>query len=220
MARDWFDPHDMRHLFQLHAIRRLVYLRFLLPAIVLMHVLAGTVALIPILQYVVSGLSRTVIAVVVGSRRLSLSFACARRTTVRRLLCKVSRTALSGARGIVVRDRLPPGAVGAVGVGQRSRAIPRDARKRSRGRGLDPAWLDRGPGVARAAGSPAVHPRRVMGRAGFRSRFADHSDIGKLDWPPKLEIDRVVRIYDPQDCARYHRGERVDTQFLWPLRDQ
>jgi hypothetical protein len=53
----------------------------------------------------------------------------------------------------------------------------------------------------------------------FRSRFGDHSDIGKLDWPPKYEVDRVVRIYDPHDRPRYHRGDRVDTEFLWPLRN-
>ena len=94
-----------------------------------------------------------------------------------------------------------------------------DGRKRSHGRGLIPRgsigvlrWLEQ-------------HGRRPFilveswEEPRFRSRFADHSDIGKLDWPPKYEIDRVVRIYDPQDRARYHRGERVDTEFLWPLRD-
>ena len=53
----------------------------------------------------------------------------------------------------------------------------------------------------------------------FRSRFGNHSDIGKLDWPPKYEIDRVVRIFDPKDRVRYDRGESVTTEYLWPMRD-
>ena len=52
----------------------------------------------------------------------------------------------------------------------------------------------------------------------FRSRFGNDSDIGKLDWPPKYEIDRVVRIFDPKDRAKYHRGENVTTEYLWPFR--
>jgi hypothetical protein len=28
----------------------------------------------------------------------------------------------------------------------------------------------------------------------------------------------VIRIYNPEDRARYHRGERVGTEYLWPLR--
>jgi hypothetical protein len=55
------------------------------------------------------------------------------------------------------------------------------------------------------------------GRPGFR-RFGNQSDIGKLDWPPRYEIDRVVRIYDPKDRSRYDRGEHINTEYLWPLR--
>jgi hypothetical protein len=51
----------------------------------------------------------------------------------------------------------------------------------------------------------------------FRSRFAGHSAVGRLDWPPKYEIDRVVRVYDPQDRPRFDRGEQVQTEYLWPL---
>ena len=58
-----------------------------------------------------------------------------------------------------------------------------------------------------------------MGRAGVPQPFRNHSDIGKLDWPPKYEIDRVVRIFDPKDRAKYDRGENVDTEYLWPLKD-
>jgi hypothetical protein len=70
-----------------------------------------------------------------------------------------------------------------------------------------PAWPEQ-----QDAGRVLVSARTVPAAAG------NQSDIGKLDWPPKYEIDRVVRIYDPQDRARYHRGERVDTEFLWPFR--
>jgi hypothetical protein len=54
--------------------------------------------------------------------------------------------------------------------------------------------------------------------AAFRGRFSQQSDIGKLDWPPKYEIDRLVRIFDPKDRAKYDRGQNVSTEYLWPTR--
>ena len=44
----------------------------------------------------------------------------------------------------------------------------------------------------------------------FRSRFAS-DPLGSLAWPPMADIDRVVRIYDPDDQPRYMRGEFVPT---------
>ena len=84
------------------------------------------------------------------------------------------------------------------------------ARKRSRGqgstlRGSIAACM------ARRQRTCAVYPASNRGKS--RRSAADsatHSDIGKLDWPPKYEIDRVVRIFDPKDRARYGRGENVN----------
>lgn len=84
--------------------------------------------------------------------------------------------------------------------------------------GLDSAWLDRCLAWLAEQGRAPYIMVESWEEPGFRGRFGDLSDIGKLDWPPVYEIDRVVRIYDPRDRARYHRGERVDTEFLWPFR--
>ena len=85
--------------------------------------------------------------------------------------------------------------------------------------GLDPAWLDRSLSWLDAQGRTPYILVESWEEPAFRSRFANHSEIGKLDWPPKYEIDRVVRIFDPKDRAKYDRGEDVSTEYLWPMRD-
>jgi hypothetical protein len=52
----------------------------------------------------------------------------------------------------------------------------------------------------------------------FRERFAATSPLGRLDWPPLLDVRSAVavRVYDPRDRARYVAGERVDTELVWP----
>ena len=120
--------------------------------------------------------------------------------------------------GIVVRDRLPANAVvlsvwdsGAVRFHGRKEALT--------WAGLDPAWLDRSLSWLDAQGRTPYILVESWEEPAFRSRFGNHSDIGKLDWPPKYEIDRVVRIFDPKDRVKYDRGEDVTTEYLWPMRD-
>ncbi|HKY20165.1 MAG TPA: hypothetical protein VJM31_03005 [Vicinamibacterales bacterium] len=187
------------------------YLRFLLPAIALMLVLASAVTVCA-LSYVASGFSRTAIAaaITVGLTVFLIRIAVDRHAFALKFLEQRYRSA-----GSVVRDHLPEGAVvlsvwdsGAVRFHGRKEALTWD--------GLDPRWLDRSLGWLQQHGRRPFILVESWEEPGFRGRFGADSDIGKLDWPPKYEIDRVVRIYDPQDRARYHRGEHVDTQFLWP----
>ena len=49
--------------------------------------------------------------------------------------------------------------------------------------------------------------------AKFRSRFQGDA-LGALTWPPAVEIDRTVRIYDPDDYPKYMRGEYVPTDRI------
>jgi hypothetical protein len=49
--------------------------------------------------------------------------------------------------------------------------------------------------------------------AAFRQRFSGDR-LGALNWPPTADIDRYVRIYDPDDYERYRRGEGVETVRL------
>ena len=52
----------------------------------------------------------------------------------------------------------------------------------------------------------------------FRQRFGGYADIAALDWPPRFQIERQVRIYDPRDRARYLAGDGVPTETILPPR--
>jgi len=210
------------------------YVRFLLPAIALMVVLASAVTVNAVTYVlrrsvrlkadttttnatsVMSGFSRTAI---VAAITVGLAMFCV-RTAEDRLAFKLKfleqryRSA-----GLIVRDRLPANAVvlsvwdsGAVRFHGRKEALS--------WAGLDAAWLDRSLAwLVEHDHTPYILVESWEEPA-FRSRFGNDSDIGKLDWPPKYEIDRVVRIFDPRDRAKYDRGENVSTEYLWPLRAQ
>ena len=112
--------------------------------------------------------------------------------------------------GLVVRDRLPENAVvlsvwdsGAVRFHGRKEALT--------WAGLDPAWLDRAVSWLDEHGHTPYILVESWEEPAFRSRFGNHSDIGKLDWPPKYEIDRVVRIFDPKDRVQIRSAARTLT---------
>ncbi len=217
------------------------YLRFLLPAIALMLVMASAVIVHVSARVVrlkadttdthdngisrrpgasastysvVSGFSRTVIVLVTaGLVFFGVRTADDRLAFNLKFLEQRYRSA-----GAVVRDRLPANAVvlsvwdsGAVRFHGRKEALT--------WAGLDPAWLDRSLAWLDTQGRTPYILVESWEEPAFRNRFGNHSDIGKLDWPPKYEIDRVVRIFDPKDRVKYDRGENVTTEYLWPMRD-
>ena len=192
------------------------YLRFLLPAIALMIVLASAVTI-----HVVSRLLPRrpgAAALVVSAITAGLAMFCVRTADDRLAFDMKFLEQRYRSAGLVVRDRLPANAVvlsvwdsGAVRFHGRKEALTWT--------GLDPAWLDRAVAWLEAHGHTPYILVESWEEPAFRTRFGNHSDIGKLDWPPKYEIDRVVRIFDPKDRARYDRGENVDTEYLWPMRD-
>ena len=49
----------------------------------------------------------------------------------------------------------------------------------------------------------------------FRGRFGPSSTIGSLDWPPRYEIDRQVRVYSPADRDSYVGGGRYATEYVF-----
>jgi hypothetical protein len=183
------------------------YLRFLLPSIALLTVLAsGVLARLTGRHYLLLAAATAVVGVFcVRAADDRLAFAL-------RFLEQRYRSA-----GIVVRDRLPANAAvlsvwdsGAVRFHGRKEAIAWDS--------LDPAWLDRSLDWLESQGRTPYILTESWEEQKFRDRFEKFSVTGRLDWPPKYEIERVVRIFDPKDRARYEHGERIDTQYLWPLR--
>lgn len=192
------------------------YLRFLLPAIALMFVLASAVS-VEVLSRIfprrASAPALVGILLAVGLGIFYVRTADDRLAFNLKFLEQRYRSA-----GAVVRDRLPANAVvlsvwdsGAVRFHGRKEALAWGA--------LDPVWLDRSLSWLESQGRAPYILVESWEEPVFRSRFESHSDIGKLDWPPKYEIDRVVRIFDPKDRVKYVRGERVNTEYLWPMRD-
>jgi hypothetical protein len=78
---------------------------------------------------------------------------------------------------------------------------------------LDPAWLDRALAFARDKGYEPYLLLDSGEESDFRSRFAA-SDMGRLDWPPLIEIAPQVRIYQPSARARYLAGEAIATAYV------
>ena len=81
---------------------------------------------------------------------------------------------------------------------------------------LDPAWLDRAITWLRSQG---VEPYFLFERREepeFRARFRGQSELGALDWPPRFDLGRQVRIYDPADRDRYLSGDTYSTENVRP----
>jgi hypothetical protein len=197
------------------------YLRFLLPAIALLTVLASA-TLVRMVESGFAGADRgpakagrylliSIVTAVIATSGIRI--ASGRLAFTLRFLEQRYRSA-----GIAVRDRLPANAVvlsawdsGAVRFHGRKESVAWDS--------LDPAWLDRSLDWLDTQGHTPYILTESWEEERFRARFEKFSEIGRLDWPPKYEIDRVVRIFDPKDRSRYQRGERIDTEYVWPLRD-
>jgi hypothetical protein len=79
--------------------------------------------------------------------------------------------------------------------------------------GLDPAWLDRAIAFARSRGREPYLLFERWEEPNFRQRFTG-SAIAALDWPPMAEIAGQVRIYRPDDRARYLRGTVAPTEYV------
>ena len=81
---------------------------------------------------------------------------------------------------------------------------------------LAPEWLDRATEWLATRGLEPFIVVEQWEEPIFRERFEGKSSLGALDWPPRYEIDRQVRIYKPADRAAYMRGESVPTEYIVP----
>jgi hypothetical protein len=187
------------------------YLRFLLPAIGLLIVLMSVVL---VRASMLLGGRASFVFVAIVTLTLALNGVAVARDRLAFQMRALEQRYRSA--GIVVRDQLPAGAAilttwdsGAIRFHGRKEAIVWDA--------LDPAWLDRAVAWLSDNGRQPFILVESWEEPRFRARFGGSSPLGNLDWPPKYEVDRVVRIYDPADRGRYTNGQRVVTQYLWPL---
>jgi len=113
----------------------------------------------------------------------------------------------------VVRDRLPENAVfitvwesGSVRYHGQRQAVLWDA--------LDPGFLD----LAVKWLSDRGHDPYIMverwEEPQFRARFAGRSTFSDLDWPPRFDIERQVKVFKPGDRAIYMQGGSVPTEYV------
>jgi hypothetical protein len=79
--------------------------------------------------------------------------------------------------------------------------------------GIEPGKLGEALDFFRARGRKPYLLLETGEESAFRERFAVER-LGGLEWPPIAEIDRAVRIYDPDDYARYMRGEFVKSERI------
>jgi hypothetical protein len=179
------------------------YLRFLIPAIVMLLVLASAAAAHLLGRANMGGVI-AIAAVVLGL----LGVRSAGKHDAFRLQTMEGRYRLTSE---LVRDRLPANAVLITEWQSGSVRFHAD-REVVLWESHDPAWLDRAITWLKAQG---LRPYVVVERreeAAFRARFQSRSDSGRLDWPPRFDLNRQVRIFDPDDRARYLAGESYPTE--------
>lgn len=179
------------------------YLRFLLPAVVAIVVLSSaTIALLARRSLIVAA-----IAVVLGV--FGVRVATDRQAMDLQRLEGRFRHA-----GHTVRDRLPANALlvtvwqsGSVRYHAQREALVWDS--------LEPKYLESALAWSREQGYEPFFLLERWEEAGFRERFSGHSPLGALDWPPRFDIDRQVRIYAPSDRTAYLAGNAVPTEHIF-----
>ncbi|HEX8031304.1 MAG TPA: hypothetical protein VF491_22700, partial [Vicinamibacterales bacterium] len=112
---------------------------------------------------------------------------------------------------LLVRDKLPSNAV-LITVWQSGSMRFHAGREIVMWDSLDPVWLDRSLTWLRSQGYQPYLLFERREEPAFRGRFRGQSEIGALDWPPRFDMNRQVRIYDPADRARFLAGESYATE--------
>ena len=191
------------------------YLRFLLPAIAILLVLAMAVvdALLHLWREPRSSAARTqtVRAAMVGLVTVASLLFFIREARARSVFDLQRLEARYERAGLYVDSHLPPNALvvtswesGSIRYYGHRNTLVWDA--------LDPAWLDRAIAYLRTRGYEPYLLLERWEEPAFRQRFAG-SATARLDWPPRAEIAGQVRIYRPDDRQRYLSGTGVPTEY-------
>jgi hypothetical protein len=184
------------------------YLRFLLPTIPLLIVLMVAVVDAICRRWIRLRDTRLILAVTAAV--LAVVFVReARDRQVFRLQRMESRFERAGR---YAGERLPPNAIvftiwhsGSVRFYGGRKTLVWDA--------LDPAWLDRAIDYVRTRGYDPYFLFEGQEEQLFRERFRG-SALGALDWPPSAEILGQIRIFRPEDRARYLKGDARPTDYV------
>lgn len=185
------------------------YVRFLLPALVPLTVLAVAVCDRQLAQRV-SAPARVALLVVlgVGGAAYQWSAASARQAFD---ITRLERRFLT--TGTIVREQLPANAV-VVTVWHSGTVRFHADRTPLLWDGLPPEDLDAALAWLDARGRRSYILVEDWEEPLFRERFDGRSTFGGLDWPPRWQIDGRVRIFDPRDREAYLAGGAVMTQNI------
>jgi hypothetical protein len=77
---------------------------------------------------------------------------------------------------------------------------------------VDPDWLDRAVSWLNERERPTYILVERREENEFRTRFRNRSALGALDWPPRFDLNRQARVFDTADRARHLAGERYATE--------
>ena len=183
------------------------YVRFLLPSIPLIIVLV-----VAVVDAVASRAASKGAALVTGACALALSLwmvSVARDRQAFRLDRVDARYARAGE---YVALRLPANAL--VVTGWHGGSVRFHSGRPTFAWGeLPPEWLDRALAFVRDEGLEPYLMLESWEEPLFRKQFRGTA-IGELDWPPIADITGGVRVYRPDDRARFHAGAQVRTEYV------
>jgi hypothetical protein len=178
------------------------YLRFLIPALVLLLILTSAAA--------VELASRARMGGVIPIVAVLLAILGTRAAGERHAFALQQLEGRYRDMAALIAERLPQNAV-LITVWQSGSVRFHAGRDAVLWDSLDPASLDRAVAWLTARGRQPYLLFERREEPEFRARFGGLSALGALDWPPRLDLNRQVRIYDPADRARFLAGEKYST---------
>jgi hypothetical protein len=183
------------------------YLRFLLPAIALILMLAAACVL-----QLSARLSSSLAKVIVAALFVLLLAWRWETTGLKPPPPNERRYAVIGE---YVRDQLPPNAI-VLSIIHSGSVRYYSGRTTLRWDWLPAEWLERSLAFLRSNGYRPLLLIEDWERSQYMERFATQTKIGSLDWPPIATYHGNVRadIFDPEDRDRFLAGERIETRII------
>ncbi|MGH9384644.1 MAG: hypothetical protein ACRD2N_10200 [Vicinamibacterales bacterium] len=183
------------------------YLRFLLPAVVLLITVAAAAAVRVALNVKMGG--------VVAIATVVFALAGVRIARDRQAFDLQRLEGRFRDMGTLVAGRLPGRAV-VITVWESGSVRFHAGREVVLWDSLEPDWLDRAVSWLGDHGRATYILVERREENQFRARFRNRSTLGALDWPPRFDLNRQARVFDTADRARHLAGAVYATENVRP----